>query len=72
MGQLFHRSTNTIAKATIIAIVILIGLLGTAAFFFVRSPYVTWVAEAVAFGVLVRAGWLPVFAVTAYWCAPQC
>ncbi len=47
MAQIFPRSSNTIAKASIVALVIIVGLLGTAAFFFVRSPYITWVSEAI-------------------------
>lgn len=41
MSQIFHPSTNTIAKATIFGALILVGFLAWAGAEFYRSPYVT-------------------------------
>jgi hypothetical protein len=41
MGQIFHRSTNTIARVSIAGAVILIGLLGYVGYVVTNSPYVT-------------------------------
>lgn len=41
MAQIFHRSMNTISKATIFGALFLVAVLGAAGFAYVRSPYVT-------------------------------
>ena len=46
MAQIFHRSTNTIARVSIYGAVILIALLGYAMDVANRSPYVTEVRNA--------------------------
>lgn len=46
MPQTFHRSINTIARASIIAVVLLGGGLGATAYQLARSPYVTGVGVA--------------------------
>jgi hypothetical protein len=41
MGQIFHPGANTIAKATIVGGLLALGLVLTAGFAFIRSPYWT-------------------------------
>src|SRR5215468_10793151 len=41
MAQIFHRSSNTLARASILAVVLLISSVGAALLKFQRSPYVT-------------------------------
>ncbi len=42
MSQIFHRSTNTLARATIVGAVLLIVALGWVVWRFQSSPYITW------------------------------
>src|SRR6476661_5870134 len=41
MAQLFHRSANTLARASILGVVLLLSAVGAALMEFQRSPYVT-------------------------------
>lgn len=47
MNQVFHPSMNTIAKASIVGLVLLVGALGGAWFYFVQSPFMTNVGVSV-------------------------
>ena len=42
MAQIFHRSANTLARVSIIAVVVIVSVLGFAAWEIQRSPWVTW------------------------------
>ena len=41
MAQIFHRSANTLARASILGVVLLLSAVGAALMEFQRSPYVT-------------------------------
>src|SRR5229473_1378312 len=41
MSQIFHRSANTLARASILGVVLLLSAVGAALMKFQRSPYVT-------------------------------
>jgi hypothetical protein len=41
MAQIFPRSANTVARASIFGVVLAVGLIGAAAFAYIRSPYNT-------------------------------
>jgi hypothetical protein len=47
MNLIFHPSMNTIARASIVGVVLLVGALGGAIFYFVQSPFMTNVGVAV-------------------------
>ncbi len=42
MSQIFHRSTNTLSRATIFGAVVIIAILGWIAYVFQGSPYITY------------------------------
>ena len=47
MNLIFHPSMNTIARVSIAALVLLVGVLGGAIYFFVKSPFMTNVGVSV-------------------------
>ncbi len=47
MNLIFHPSMNTIARASIVGVILLVGVLGGAVFYFVQSPFMTNVGVAV-------------------------
>src|SRR5579864_7479221 len=48
MAQIFHRSANTIARLSIIAVVVIVSVLLWASLELQRSPYATWMGVAQA------------------------